>query len=98
MKYWTLACKLELLKKGEDPAKHNSLYLAIFVCGVFLNVVAACVQAIEAINYSEEVQEALRIAKSSFTIPLIASCIFLADAFRRFRKSNSKKKQVINNR
>ena len=32
------------------------------------------------------------------TAPVIASSIFLCDAFRRFRITNSKNKQVINNK
>jgi hypothetical protein len=52
MKYWTLACKLELVKNGEDPAKQNALQMTIFVIGLILNIAAAGVQASDALKYS----------------------------------------------
>jgi hypothetical protein len=42
MKYWSIACKLELRKRGEDPAKYNACYIVLFVVGITLNMIAGC--------------------------------------------------------
>jgi hypothetical protein len=43
MKYWSLACKLELQNRNEDPDKHNTVFMVIFVVGIVFNTMAGIV-------------------------------------------------------
>ena len=95
MKYWSLACKMELINRNEDPDKHNSLYMAIFVAGIVLNTVAGLVMSINPTFLDKDNQKVVSIITAVLVLPLIVSCLFLADAFRRF-KNIKKADQVIN--
>ena len=86
MKYWALSCQLEMLYKREDPSKLKTKFQVIFCFGLVANVIAGVVTAISG-NPSNSVKfKILSISKSVSTLPLIASCFFLADAFRRLNK------------
>lgn len=84
MKYWSIACKLELRKRGEDPAKYNTCYTVIFVAGITLNMISGCLSGIYPPFLGPKAEKAVSIATTVFVVPLILSCVFLADAFRRF--------------
>ena len=43
-KYWTVACKLEQLKRGANPDEYNSWYTGVFVAGVLLNLANGVLQ------------------------------------------------------
>ena len=86
MKYWALSCQLEMLYKREDPSKLKTKFRVIFCIGLVTNAIAGIVTAISG-NPSKSVQfRILSISKSVSTLPLIASCCFLGDAFRRLNK------------
>ena len=40
-KYWTLACKLERIKLGQNPNTFNQRYVVIFVIGIVLTSISA---------------------------------------------------------
>ena len=41
MKYWSIACRLELIQKGDDHDKLNTQFSIINGLGIFFNVFAA---------------------------------------------------------
>ncbi len=97
-KYWTVACKLEQMKSGANPDKYNLWYFVAFAIGAVSNIAAGLVTGI--VTYpqiSAQARQSLEIAITVFVLPLIMSCIFLGDAFRRFR-SMTDDTQTINNK
>ena len=96
-KYWTVACRLEEIQSGANPDRYNLQYTAIFIAGLILNLAAGVLTSLGYPEISAEARRKLEIATSVFTLPLILSCIFLGDAFRRFRKTKQET-QTINNK
>jgi hypothetical protein len=86
VKYWVLSCQLEMIYKRDDPSKSKTKFQVIFVVGIVLNVIAGVVTALSGNPSKNKLYKALSISKSVFTIPLIVSCCFLGDAFRRLTK------------
>ncbi len=87
-KYWTVACKLEQMKSGANPDKYNLWYCVVFAVGAVSNIATGVV--ISLVSYpqiSAQARKSLEIATEVFVLPLLMSCIFLVDAFRRFRSS-----------
>jgi hypothetical protein len=75
-----------MLYKREDPSKLKTKFQIIFFIGIVLNVIAGIVTAISG-NPTKTIQfRIISISKSVFTLPLVASCCFLGDAFRRLTK------------
>jgi len=97
MKYWTLACQLERLQMGKSLDENLQSNKAIFIVGLGLNLMAAVFTSLQYPSLSEKANNILLIMQIVFMIPLIMSCFFLFDAFRRFRKTR-KPSQIINNR
>ena len=85
-KYWTVACKLEQLKRGANPDEYNLCYSVIFWAGIFVNLVTGVIFTLKGF-FVKITPKASEISTSVFMLPLILSCIFLCDAFRRFRKT-----------
>jgi hypothetical protein len=85
MKYWSIAHKLELMKREEDPDKHNTCYMVLFLIGIVLNTISGCLSGIYAPFLRPIAEKDVSIATAVFVLPLILSCLFLFDAFSRFR-------------
>lgn len=84
-KYWTVACKLEQMKRGANPDQYNTWYSVFFGAGIFVNLATGVVFTLG--GFVKISKKASTISTSVFMLPLILSCIFLFDAFRRFRKT-----------
>ena len=99
-KYWTLAYKVEQLRRGQDPDSKNLRFTVILISGVILNTVSAILfsLSIDQYNFKGELKrkKTLIITALLFSSSLIASFFVLIDAFRRFRQTKSSE-QVINN-
>lgn len=97
-KYWTVAIKLEKIKLGENPDLNNRFYKAIFVFGFVLNLAAGIVTCLSGFaSVAGETRRRCDIATAVFLLPLFLSCVFLWDAFRRFKKTKDQT-QTINNK
>ena len=86
-KYWTVACKLEQMKRGANPDQYNAWYSVFFGAGIFVNLATGIVFTLSGFSFVKISNKASEISTSVFMLPLILSCIFLFDAFRRFRKT-----------
>lgn len=97
-KYWTLAIKVQMLKKGQDPNKMNRRFIIVFAAGIVANVIYCfLIQFSATSKFTNDIRKRnLAIAAFVFLSAIYASWIVLCDAFRRF--SNSKRsEQVISN-
>lgn len=87
-KYWTLARKVEILKKGLDPNTLNRKYEIILYLGIIFNFVGA---VFFQLSLSKTIDPKYKLILSLialfFTAPLHVSWIVLADAFRRFKST-----------
>ena len=86
MKFWTLSWQLQMLYLREDPFKLKSKFEFVFWIGFLANAVAGGVQGIVGDPNKTLRFRILAISKTLCTLPLIASCCFLGDAFRRLNK------------
>ena len=97
-KYWTVAIKLEKINRGANPDLNNRFYKVIFVAGSVLNIAAGIVTSVGGFaSITGVTRQRCDIASSVFLLPLFLSCVFLWDAFRRFRKTKDQT-QTINNK
>jgi hypothetical protein len=74
------------MKRGANPDQYNTLYSVFFGAGIFVNLVTGVVFTLKGF-FIKITPKASAISTSVFMLPLILSCIFLFDAFRRFRKT-----------
>lgn len=95
MKYWALACQLELLNKGKNPDSLNKRFQILYVTGVIVNVIAGVGTSIKRPITKSALAKAITFFRLVSTIPLLVSCCFLTDAFRRLNKTKDEAK-VIN--
>ena len=97
LKYWTLACKIERIKRGEDSEKQSKKYMIFLTIGVILNVTSAIICKFALLS-KRLGGESLRGTSWGliFTLPLFVSWLLLSDAFRRF-KNTKRSEQTINN-
>lgn len=80
MKYWILACRLQLVKENKDPNKLNKQHQLISNIGIVINLIAG-------IAYGSPTGNSFfYFLGLVIQISIIVSCIFLADAFRRLKK------------
>jgi len=86
-----------MLYKRQDPNKSQTKFQIIFVIGIVVNVIAGVVTALTGNPANTVRYKALSISKSIFTLPLVVSCCFLGDAFRRLTKIRMPN-QMINKR
>jgi hypothetical protein len=90
MKYWSLACKLQLMQTGQDVNKMNRLFNIIFFLGAAVNL-AACVVGswVFVQDYSRTSFSAsngwIDTLAFALAVILLISCCFLGDAFRRLK-------------
>jgi len=66
----------------------------IFYAGLILNVLTAILTSLQYPGLNKKI---LNVLTAIFLIPLLMSCVFLFDAFRRFR-GTKRPQQVINNK
>ncbi len=86
------------MKQNNNPDKHNRWYRVIFATGFVLNLAAGVVTSIGGFaSITGQTRINCGIASEVFLLPLFLSCVFLWDAFRRFRKTKDEN-QTINNR
>ncbi len=79
IKYWIVACKLELILKHNDPNQHNLRDQYISVIGLVFNVTAGIMYGIPIPGWYLFLEQAMQLC-------VVVSCIFLGDAFRRLQK------------
>jgi len=91
MKYWSLARKIEDIKKNINPDRINKWYLAYLVLGAIANLVSGILWMksvslfplkIVGIKTNETKITAVALV---FMLPLFVSWFILSDAFRRFK-------------
>ncbi len=97
MKYWSIACKLQLYQENKDPESLKKRTQVIFVIGLLYNAVGGIVYPLPFLFLNKPW---LKYFAISMQLGIILSCIFLFDAFRRLKKVKRNnqvisKKQVV---
>jgi len=86
MKYWSIACRLELITKGENPDKLKQRFSVLNVNGIVLNILAAVGESFIGNPEKPVMEKIIFIVQGVSVLAPIVSCCFLADAFTRFKK------------
>ncbi len=81
MKYWSLSVKLELIQQRIDPDTNNVLFFRIYVVGIIANVLAGIGIGLTVILPTNKI---VLLYSDIALIPMIASCVFLSNAYYRF--------------
>ena len=80
-KYWSLSVKLQLIQQRVDPETKNALFFRIYVAGIIANVFAGIGLGLPVILPTNKF---VLVYSYIAIVPMIASCVFLANAYQRF--------------
>jgi hypothetical protein len=86
LKYNSIACRLELITKGENPEKLNQRFTVLNGIGIFFNVLAGISFSFVGNPENIVVFRTISISQAVSTVPPIVSCSVLANAFFKFEK------------
>ena len=92
IKYWVLACKLQLIAQNQNPNKSNTFFTVVYYFGIAFNLVCGAVYGVPLSAGSWKY-----LAVQILQLCILVTCAFLADAFRRLKQVR-KSDQAISRR
>ena len=81
IKYWSLSIKIEMIKKREDPDKHNVFFYRLYIIGIIMNVLAGVFGELPLLI---PWKKWVLWSSEAFIIPLVATCVLMILAYWRF--------------